>query len=138
MKFLRGLAREQPGSAHTGAPFRVEGIARAGHGPLNGVKFKNHWRTIEPDVFERPSKLLATRKQIVRRAGWQIDLEISVCLHDVVDDLCVWIFRRRGPNREAEFAAGFEDTESFGASALRVRHMKQSEVGQDAIESDVG
>ena len=74
----------------------------------------------------------------MRRAGWQIDLEISVCLHGVVDDLCVWIFRRRGPNREAEFSAGLEDAESLRTSVLRVRHMEQSEIGQNAIEGGVG
>ena len=74
----------------------------------------------------------------MRRADWKIDLEISVCLDGVVDHLCVWIFLRRRPNREAEFSAGLEDAECFSTSALRVRHMEQSEVGQNAIEGRIG
>src|SRR6266550_7435429 len=91
-----------------------------------------------PTRSSAPGKFLATRKQIVRWAGWKIDLEISVCLDGVVDDLRVWIFLGRCPNRKAEFAARLEDAERFSTRALRVRHVKQSEVGQNAIEGHIG
>src|SRR5205814_10013065 len=54
----------------------------------------------------------------MRRSSWKIDLEVSVRLDGVVYHLRVWIFFRRRPDGEAEFAAGFEDTERFGAGPL--------------------
>src|SRR5438477_12700683 len=74
----------------------------------------------------------------MRRSSWKVGFKVSVRLDGVVDHLGIRIFLWRRPDGEAEFAAGFEDAECFSTSALRVRHVKQGEVGQNAIESRIG
>src|SRR5258707_15052791 len=67
-------------------------------------------------------------------------IDVCVCVHldSVVDDFCIRTLARRRPNREPEFTARLENAERLGEGTLRIGEMKQSEVGQDAIEAHVG
>ena len=73
----------------------------------------------------------------MRQPSWKVDLEVSVRLDGVVYHLRVRIFLGRRPDSKAEFAAGFEDTERFGAGPLGIGQVEKSEVGQDAIEGGI-